>query len=237
MSKIYLDAGHGGTDPGAVKYVVEKDVAIKVVKHCYNHLRDYYNCGVIADTSADSTKTIAQKANKYGADLFVSVHFNAGGGDGFEALVYNKANKKLGTCFEKRVLETGQNSRGVKYRPDLNVLKYTKMPAVLCEIAFVDNKKDIQDWDEDRELKVMGQALAKAAADWLKLEAKDIGKYKTLTDLNLRKKASLDSSALAVVPEGTVLSGTPEGSWLKTKYNGKEGYVRIEGQKVYCKKV
>lgn len=170
--RIYFDAGHGGSDPGAVKYVKEKDVNIKVVKAAVSHLKENYNCEVYQDITDDSTHTISARANKWGADLFVSVHFNAGGGDGYEALVYNSKNLALGRKFEKYVKAVGQNSRGVKYRPELNVLRLTNMKAILNEIAFVDNKKDIQDWNEDHELKKMGEALAKAAADWLDLTKK-----------------------------------------------------------------
>jgi hypothetical protein len=46
------------------------------------------------------------------------------------------------------------------------------MPAVLNEGAFVDNKKDIKDWNDDHELKKLGIAYAEAAAEYLKLEKK-----------------------------------------------------------------
>lgn len=175
IKKIYIDAGHGGSDPGAVKYVTESKVNIKVTKYMAAYLAAYYVCDVIADTSADSINTIVSKANKWKADLFVSNHFNAGKGNGYEALVYSSNNKSLGQAFEKEVKAIGQNSRGVKYRPDLGVLRLTNMKAILNECAFVDNKTDIKDWDEDSELKKMGEALAKGAANYLKLPKKSTG--------------------------------------------------------------
>ncbi len=176
--KIFIDAGHGGADGGASKYVKESEVNIKVVKYMAEYLKNNYICDVKKDTTDASTTTIAKRANNYGADLFVSVHFNAGGGDGYEALVYDKKNLALGECFEKQVKKIGQNSRGVKYRDDLIVLNSTNMKAILNECAFVDNKKDIEDWNENDELQDMGEALAKAAADWLDLPKK--AKAKTL---------------------------------------------------------
>lgn len=237
MSKrIFFDAGHGGKDPGAVKYVREADVAIKVVKFACAYLKNNFDCEVYPDTTDDSTHTISARANNWKADLFVSVHFNAGGGDGFEALVYSAKNKTLGECFVKHALAVGQNSRGVKYRPELNVLRLTKMDAVLCEIAFVDNKKDISDWDEDRELKIMGEALAKASAKYLGLTSGET--FKTLDTLNFRKSPDLKSQVLEVIPKGTLLVGTEvSGGWLKTTYKKKSGYARIKGQKTYMKKM
>jgi peptidoglycan hydrolase-like protein with peptidoglycan-binding domain len=73
------------------------------------------------------------------------------------------------------VEEAGQNSRSVKLRPDLAVLKNTNMPAILNEGAFVDNLKDIQDWNDDAELKALGIAYAKAAAEFLGLNKKEKG--------------------------------------------------------------
>ena len=237
MKRIYLDAGHGGSDPGAVGHVVERNVNIKVVKAMKTHLEENYSCMIYMDITDDSTANIAKRANKWQANLFISVHFNAGGGDGYEALVHSAANLKLGQCFEKHVKAAGQNSRGVKYRPDLNVLKMTKMPAILNEIAFVDTKKDIKDWDEDHELKKMGIALAEAAAEWLDLPAKE-EQYKVLQDMNFRKTASLDGEQLGVIKKGTILKGTVDkNGWLKTVHGGKTGFVRQKGQQVYCQKV
>lgn len=49
----------------------------------------------------------------------------------------------------------------------LAVLWLANMPAVLNEGAFVDNKKDIEDWNDDGELKKLGIPYAQAAAEYL----------------------------------------------------------------------
>ena len=238
--RVYFDAGHDlKKDPGAVKYVREAVQNVKVVNFAVEYITKHFEVDVFKDVTADSTSEIASKANKWKADLFVSVHFNAGGGDGFEALVYSSKEKSLGVCFEKYVKQTGQNSRGVKYRPELNVLRLTNMNAVLCEIAFVDNKKDISDWDEDAELKIMGRALALACADWLDLPVKTESEtFITLEALNFRKAPDLKSQVLEVLPKGAILVGTEvSGGWLKTTYKKKSGYARIKGQKSYMKRM
>ena len=172
-SKIYIDPGHSSIDPGAVGYVVERDVNEKVSKYMNDHLQSNYVCETkVGSITMDSLSAIAAEANAWGADLFVSNHFNAGGGDGWEGLVYSSKNEPLGRVFEKHVKAAGQNSRGVKYRPDLGVLRLTNMPAVLNEGAFVDNWNDIKDWNDDAELKKLGTAYAEAAAEFLGLEKK-----------------------------------------------------------------
>lgn len=179
MKRVYINPGHSDKDPGAVGYETERKLNVAVCLFMDAYLMENYICeSRITPGNIDSLTEICNDANKYGADLFVSVHFNAGGGDGYEALVYSQKRVPLGEIFAKHVEAIGQNLRlygaapGVKIRPDLAVLKNTNMPAVLNEGAFVDNLKDIQDWNDDAELKALGIAYAKAAAEFLGLEKK-----------------------------------------------------------------
>lgn len=171
--KIYINPGHSNVDPGAVGFETERVLNVKTANFMNEHLLANYECQtMVTDGKINSTHVASAEANEWGADLFVSIHNNAAGGDGYEALVYSEKRKALGQIFEKHVLAAGQNSRGVKLRPELNVLRLTDMPAVLNEGAFVDNKKDIEDWNDDHELKQLGIAYAEAAAEYLKLEKK-----------------------------------------------------------------
>lgn len=173
--KIYINPGHSDVDPGAVGYETERKLNVTTANYMNAYLLANYDCQTkVTAGSVNSTATVAAEANSWGADLLVSIHNNAGGGDGYEALVYSTKNKDLGQIFEKHVKAAGQNSRGVKYRPDLGVLRRTNMPAILNEGAFVDNLKDVQDWNDDAELKVLGEAYAKAAAEYLGLEKKTV---------------------------------------------------------------
>ena len=122
--KVYINPGHSDTDPGAVGYETERRLNVKVCQFQRDYLLANYNCEVRMNPgSMGNLAAIAADANSWSADLFVSNHFNAGGGDGYEALVYNESRVSLGKIFEKHVLAAGQNSRGVKLRPDLAVLR------------------------------------------------------------------------------------------------------------------
>ena len=177
--KIYINPGHSDKDSGAVGYETERRLNVKVS----NFMRDHLQANYVVDLrmnpgSMDSLAEIANDANKWGANLFVSNHFNAGGGDGFECFVYSAKTVPMGEIFAKHVKAAGQNLRlygaapGVKIRPGLAVLSRTHMTAILTESAFVDNKKDIADWNDDAELKALGVAYAEAAAEYLQLEKK-----------------------------------------------------------------
>lgn len=207
--KIYINPGHSDKDPGAVGYETERKLNVAVSNHMNEYLLANYQCEIRMNPGTmDSLTAICNDANNWGADLFVSNHFNAGKGDGYEALVYNQKRVALGKIFEKYVKEIGQNSRGVKLRPDLSVLAKTNMPAVANEGAFVDNLKDIQDWNDDAELQKLGIAYAKAAAEFLALPKKIVQKPKTYyVNCTMKvgpftEKATADSLVVALKSAG-----------------------------------
>lgn len=249
IKKIYINRGHSDTDPGAVGYVVERKLAVKIGDYMEAYLKANYVCSVKGNPGTMGSLTaISNQANNWCADLTVSIHLNAGKGDGFEALVYGPERRNLGKVFEKYVLAIGQNSRGVKYRSDLGILRLTNMPCVLVECAFVDNKTDIRDWDENAELKKMGEALAKAAADYLDLPLKKKGlvdckdfKVEVISKtLNVRQKPSATSKKLGVIKKGevyTVVKKTSDGKWGLLKAGPIVGSSYINISTKYVKKV
>ncbi|WP_029761895.1 N-acetylmuramoyl-L-alanine amidase family protein, partial [Geobacillus thermodenitrificans] len=91
--KFVIDWGHGGSDPGAVgNGLREKDLTMKIGKMIGDMLGEYEGVQVIYTRTDDrylSLEERAEIANKAGADFFLSVHINAGGGTGFESYVYN----------------------------------------------------------------------------------------------------------------------------------------------------
>jgi N-acetylmuramoyl-L-alanine amidase len=78
--KIVLDPGHGGTDPGASGFVVEKEVTLDIALRLGAMLRERLNAEVVLTRADDATLTLPSRtavANAQGADLFVSIHANA----------------------------------------------------------------------------------------------------------------------------------------------------------------
>lgn len=236
---IFWSAGHGKKGSGAVGYVDEALSNIKVVNYGCEYLQKNYVCTVYKDITTANLNEVIKKANKLKADFCHETHFNSGKGNGYESLVYAQANVAMGKVFEKHMKAIGQNSRGTKLRPDLGFLRETYMPALISEVAFVDNKTDIKDFDEDHELKEAGIALAKATAEYLKLKKKVSNIYITLYDMNVRLKPDIDYSYVTMIPKGTKVNITSVNSegWGKVTYNTRSGYIRVKGTKQYCKKV
>jgi len=78
--KIVLDPGHGGSDPGAQGYAVEKEVTLAIARSLAGLLRDRLGADVVLTRGHDTTLPLAARtaqANAEGADLFVSIHANA----------------------------------------------------------------------------------------------------------------------------------------------------------------
>ena len=200
IPKIYLNPGHSNTDPGAVGYVQERSQNVKVTKYQNEYLLANYICETKVTAGTLSLSAAIKEANNWGADFVCSNHFNAGGGNGWEGLVYSEASREIGEVFEKYVKAIGQNSRGVKIRPDLGILRLTNAPAILTESAFVDNKQDIKDWDEDHELKQLGIAYAKATAEVVGL------KKKTGTDVVKKPTSKQPKKSTATIAK-EVLAG------------------------------
>lgn len=172
MAKVFLSAGHGGSDPGAVSNgLIEKDINLNALLACKDEL-ERHGVVVVCSRTNDENDPVGQEvkeANASGADIAVSFHANAGGGDGFEVFYHSKSSKgkKLAQLCEKYVKTIGQNSRGVKTGDHLYFVKKTSMTAVLVESFFVDNATDRQIGDTVAEQKTFGVMYAKAILEYL----------------------------------------------------------------------
>lgn len=216
IPRIYLNPGHSDKDPGAVGFEVERKLAVKVVQYEREHLLKHYICEVRSNPGTmGNLYDICDDANQWGANLFDSTHFNAGKGDGYEALVNSEATRDLGEVYEKHILAAGQNSRGVKIRTGLVVLRDTNMPAIINECAFVDNKKDIEDWNDNEELKQMGIAQAEAAAEYLKLKKKETTVTVTFPELAYGRKKDNAVKVAQALLKGFGYKVNPTGNYGK----------------------
>ena len=180
--KVYIDPGHGGYDNGAVKYVTEDKVNLVMALACRDYLKAHgveVKMSRTTDTGTSITK-MANAANDWGADLAVSFHNNAGGGDGFEVYhsIAGGTGKTLAANIEAEVEKIGQNSRGLKTKKNKNgqdyfgFIRLTDMPAVICEGAFVDNKADAAQIDTKAEQQAFGYAYARGILKTLGLKDK-----------------------------------------------------------------
>lgn len=165
--RIALDAGHGGSDPGAVyKGRQEKDDTLDLTLAVGDILKKN-GIDVYYTRTTDEYETPFKKAtdaNNSGADLFVSIHRNSSENpnqySGVETLVYSDTGLKAEVArnINNQLEDAGFKNLGVDERKNLVVLKRTKMPAVLVEVGFINNDKD--NYLFDKEFDSIAQAIA-----------------------------------------------------------------------------
>ena len=181
--KVFIGAGHGGSDPGAVANgFQEKDLNLSIAIACYETLvRHGVNVKISRLKDEDDPYEITIKeCNAFAPDVAVEIHNNAGGGDGVE--VFHSKRDSSDDALAKNILDAivaiGQNSRGLKTKelPDGRAyfawIRNINAPAALVECAFIDSK-DVEIIDTPAEQKAMGIAIAKGILKTLGIAYKE----------------------------------------------------------------
>lgn len=150
---IALDDGHGMQTQGkrtppipqlGGRVVKENEFNRQVVKLLDAELK---RCGfrtlLVAPTDEDTPLSVrTNRANAARAHLYVSCHYNAGGGEGIETYHYpgSTKGKRAAEIIHQHLLNSGvqRKNRGVK-SANFHVLRETRMPAVLIEYGFMDD--------------------------------------------------------------------------------------------------
>lgn len=157
--KVFINPGHDTTyDPGACGYdMKEADVALDIGNRVADYLRAAGHEVVVVQSDnlageRPGLPNVCAEANRWGADMLLSIHCNAFNGEarGIECLVFDVGSDayQFAKNIQKQLVDTLQGidptipDRGIKERTNLAVLKYTNMPAVLAETAFIDNEND-----------------------------------------------------------------------------------------------
>lgn len=155
---IFLDPGHGGWDPGAIgpNGTREKDNTLAIAVLLKEKL-EANGATVIMSRMADQAlcedcskrEELGQRvslANDTDADIFISIHndsFSNGRSSGTTTFHYgDEKSIDLATAIQTSLVhELGTKDRGIRFA-SFYVLRYTSMPAVLIEAAFISNPEE-----------------------------------------------------------------------------------------------
>ena len=175
MPKIWIDAGHGGVQPG-ICYGgrVEKAYTLPTAIALQNELE---RCGftVKQTRTTDVDVTVDNRAklsNAWGADYFVSIHLN--GSVGHNAMgaetwhsITGGQSKALAQAVQKEVAALGYKDRGLKSAANSNgkdtlaVIRETNAPAVLVEVGFLDWDADMRIFDAAKAAQAIARGICK----------------------------------------------------------------------------
>jgi hypothetical protein len=149
--KIALDAGHGGTDPGAIGVTgkKEKDFALTLALKIEERLKADKKVTPVLTRNNDTFVELKERvkiAKKQKVDSFISIHANSTAepskATGTETLYTREESKPLATIIHKHLIAaTGLKDRGVKYQ-NIHVTRETNMPAILLEVGFINHPDD-----------------------------------------------------------------------------------------------
>lgn len=189
---VVIDPGHGGKDPGAKGIdgiTFEKNLNLDVAKRLEEKLNNLGFKTIMTRTD-DTYTTLQQRtdlANQSYGDFFMSIHFNAfvSKTQGIETLYYpnsttegyNINNKDMAGIFHQELIKTLERpSRGTVARPNLVVLKKTKMPAILAELGFITNNDELAQIKKEAYRDNAANALATSIVRYYKeLQNIDLG--------------------------------------------------------------
>ena len=196
--KIVIDAGHGGSDSGAVgNGIIEKDLTLKISKYIADRLRSLGADVTLtrdSDETLDPSERVRRVLNAYGNSndvLVVSNHINAGGGDGAEVIYALRGTDELPNLILNNLKDEGQNIRKAYVRrlPSNPSKDYYFMlrntgntDALIVEYGFLDSKGDDVNQLKNNYLDY-AEAVVKAIAEYLNIPYtdniinKDNGRY------------------------------------------------------------
>ena len=156
--RIVVDAGHGGSDPGAVSgNLREKDFTLKAANYMYNRFKELGVPVAITrddDTTLSRAERLNTMRNTFGNDskvLVLSNHINAGGGEGAEIVYPLRTSSELPSMILNEIGNRGQIKRKYYQRvlpenPSKDyyyIMRETpNTTSLLIEYGFIDNPND-----------------------------------------------------------------------------------------------
>jgi len=173
--KVTINGGHyPGRDSGAVGHtgLQEASVTCDMMAQVACYLRAV-SC-VVLEVQENVLSQITDASNRFGADVFVSIHCNAAtntdakGTETF-CIATGGDSEKLATCIQKQIVSSlGTVDRGVK-TDNFYVLRLTDCPAVLVETAFISNEDDEKMLADENIRDQFAAAIARGITDYLSM--------------------------------------------------------------------
>lgn len=176
--KVFVDPGHGGDDDGAVYGYAKEDDLNRILASLLRLILVDYGFKVMLARGGDHDVTLHRRcwmAEKWGADVFVSIHcdaFHDETAQGMTVHIYEKTtmSEPLGEAVARSLKERfpDHRQRGVK-RSNFYVLRESHCPACLIECEFLSNPEMRQWLHEPENQLALAEAIGEGVSNYRKL--------------------------------------------------------------------
>ncbi|WP_433948221.1 N-acetylmuramoyl-L-alanine amidase [Bacillus tropicus] len=198
---IIIDPGHGGEDPGKnTKGLPESKIVLDTSLRLQQLLEKHTPFTVLLTRESDTRlghdqKSSLQERVKFAkqnqGDIFISIHANAfnGNAKGTETYYYKSSKSEktnphveesrvLAEKIQERLVDALQTrDRGVKHG-DLHVIRENDMPAVLTELAFIDNGIDYSKLSTENGRQIAAEAIYEGILDYYEWKGNNVSEYR-----------------------------------------------------------
>ncbi len=165
---VYIDAGHGGSDPGASGCgYQEANLTRELATKVSNELNATYGVKTYVNTKGNSYKLRHPEAKAMDCGVLVSIHFNASGGSGTESYVHS-----VHSAIGSRTLQNSTHTSLVSalrlpdrgQKAEQFAVVSGPLPSVLLEICFIDRQSDMNQYqaNKDAVARSIAQGIANA---------------------------------------------------------------------------
>ena len=173
--KIVIDAGHGGSDYGAIREGInEKDITLEITQRVDAILRSrgYKVALVRSDDTFVSLEDRVAFSEAQEPEIFVSIHVNSAVSNdpsGIETHWYHDYSKDLAEVIHKHMIKQIPSSkdRGL-FKSKFYVINHTTVPAVLCEIGFLSNPEERNELITESRKQKTAKAIAEGIIEYLR---------------------------------------------------------------------
>lgn len=177
-NKVVLDAGHGGSDYGAIREGInEKDITLDITQRVASILKSKgYK---VALTRANDTYVSLQDRVEFSEnetpEIFVSIHVNSAVAvepKGIETHYYHDYSKELARVVQNHLIkDIDTKDRGL-LKSKFYVINHTTVPAILIETGFISNEEERNELVTDSRKQKTAKAIAEGIIEYIKSQQK-----------------------------------------------------------------
>ncbi len=176
--KVVLDAGHGGSDYGAIREGInEKDITLDVTQRVASILKSkgYKVALTRSDDTFVSLQDRVEFSENEAPEIFVSIHVNSAVATepkGIETHYYHDYSNELAKTVHSHLMkEIDTKDRGL-VKSKFYVINHTTVPAILVEMGFISNEEERAELISDKRKQKTAKAIAEGIIEYCKSQSK-----------------------------------------------------------------